>query len=252
MTTETYSAQQQETPGGRSSLGHLPGQRWEFDDAVTDVFDDMLRRSIPQLDSMREVVHRFARRLIQPGTDVVDLGCARGDGIASLLAGNERANRFIGVEVSEPMLQAARQRFRDAAGINPVDIQHLDLRVSYPQVRASLTLCILTLQFIPVEHRFKVLAEARERTVPGGGLILVEKILGETPRINALLSEQYCLHKRAMGYTQKEVDAKRAALEGVLVPLTASWNEQLLRTSGFRDVECIWRCMNFCGWVAIA
>ena len=31
----------------------LPGSRWSFDDSVTQVFDDMLMRSIPQYDVMR-------------------------------------------------------------------------------------------------------------------------------------------------------------------------------------------------------
>ena len=48
-----------------SSLGHTPtGRRWEFDTSVTAVFDDMLRRSIPQYEVMRHVVS--ARRPAAP------------------------------------------------------------------------------------------------------------------------------------------------------------------------------------------
>jgi len=56
--------------------------------------------------------------------------------------------------------------------------------------------------------------------------------------------------KRA-NYTQEEVDRKRASLEGVLVPVTAPWNEDFLRTVGFWHVDCFWRWMNFAGWVAV-
>lgn len=39
---------------GRNSIGHLPqGDKWEFDAGVTECFEDMLRRSIPQYDVMR-------------------------------------------------------------------------------------------------------------------------------------------------------------------------------------------------------
>ncbi len=41
------------------------------------------------------------------------------------------------------------------------------------------------------------------------------------------------------------------ALEGVQVPVTAKWNEDLLRAAGFRNVECYWRWMNFAAWVAV-
>jgi tRNA (cmo5U34)-methyltransferase len=53
------------------------------------------------------------------------------------------------------------------------------------------------------------------------------------------------------GYTEEEINSKRIALEGVLVPVTANWNEQLLRDAGFTQVECFWRNLNFAGWIAI-
>jgi len=34
--------------------------------------------------------------------------------------------------------------------------------------------------------------------------------------------------KRKAGYSQEEIDRTRYALEGVLVPMTARWNEALL------------------------
>jgi hypothetical protein len=40
------------------------------------------------------------------------------------------------------------------------------------------------------------------------------------------------------------------ALEGVLVPVTADWNVQLLRSAGFRRVECHWRRFCFAAWIA--
>jgi tRNA (cmo5U34)-methyltransferase len=55
-----------------------PNGRWEFDTDVTDVFDDMLERSIPQYDVMRDVVFQAASKFQQKGTDIVDLGCSRG------------------------------------------------------------------------------------------------------------------------------------------------------------------------------
>ena len=38
---------------------------------------------------------------------------------------------------------------------------------------------------------------------------------------------------------------------GVLVPVTAHWNEELLRQEGFTSVDCFWRHLNFAGWVAV-
>ena len=47
--------------GSETSVGHQPGIKWEFDATVTDCFDDMLTRSIPQYDVMRDAVFAFVR-----------------------------------------------------------------------------------------------------------------------------------------------------------------------------------------------
>lgn len=32
---------------------------------------------------------------------------------------------------------------------------------------------------------------------------------------------------------------------------TAKWNEELLQMSGFREIDCFWRWVNFAGWIAV-
>jgi tRNA (cmo5U34)-methyltransferase len=240
-----------EQPNG-TSIGHLPGaDRWEFDRSVTSVFDDMLRRSIPQYETMRDAVDYLSGVYVQRGTTVLDLGCSRGDALDPLVRRYGAHNRFVGVDVSEPMLEAARERFAGYISTGIVEIQNVDLREQYPPVQASVTLAILTLQFTPIEYRHRIVRSIYEHTLPGGALILVEKILGETAPTQELFVDRYHAMKRANGYSHEEVEAKRRSLEGVLVPLTASGNEELLRGAGFRVVECFWRWMNFAGWLAV-
>jgi tRNA (cmo5U34)-methyltransferase len=235
-----------------NSLGHVPtGERWTFDQSVTQVFDDMLRRSIPQYEVMRRAVFDVGSHFVQPATDIVDLGCARGEALAAFLQIYGRANRYVATDTSVPMCEAARNRFADAIASGLVTVMHADLRREYPTVRASLTLCVLTLQFTPVESRQCIVDRIYATTVPGGALILVEKLRGSTPGFNRLLVENYHALKAANGYTAVEIERKRLALEGVLVPETASGNERLLRQAGFTDVECFWRWMNFASWVAV-
>jgi len=234
-----------------SSLGHTPGERWSFDESVTAVFDDMLARSIPHIDQMREVVLRTGTCFVQPDTHIVDLGCARGEAMAPLVEKFGRTNRFVGVEVSQPMLTACRERFESFIQTGVVEIREDDLRTCYPPVHASITLCVLTLQFIPIEYRHRVLMDAFKHTASGGAFVLVEKVLGANSRTDKVLVECYHAYKRQMGYTQEEIDRKRLSLEGVLVPITADWNEELLHGAGFHHIECIWRYLNFCAWIAV-
>ena len=137
----------------KSSLGHMPDGTWAFDDDVTRVFDDMLERSIPQYDVMRRSVLDVGQQFVQPGTAIVDLGCSRGGAMAPFVEVFGDANRYLGVETSEPMRAAATARFADAIRRGLMEIRDLDLRLDYPTVPASLTLAVLVLQFVPLEYR---------------------------------------------------------------------------------------------------
>jgi tRNA (cmo5U34)-methyltransferase len=229
-----------------SSLNQQPTGRWAFDDAVTACFEDMLERSIPQYPVMRETVAELAVRFVQPNSTVVDLGTSQGEMIARLVPKLPEC-RFVGVEISEPMRQAAIARFQGQS----VDILPLDLRTAYPDVQASVTLAVLTLQFTPLEYRPHIVRRVFEHTQPGGAFILVEKVLGNHARIDEAMVKHYLSLKANNGYSQEAIQRKRLSLEGVLVPLSARWNEELLRNAGFEQVDCFWRWMNFAGWVAL-
>jgi tRNA (cmo5U34)-methyltransferase len=219
----------------------------------------MLERSIPQYDVMRRVVHDAAVSFLQAeegGAEtqplVVDLGCSRGEMVAMLLEtlrARQIGGRFKALDLSGPMVEAARARFAEDPR---VEVIQLDLRESYPRVEpAAVTLAILTLQFIPIEWRQSVVKRIYEHTAEGGCFILVEKVLGETAQLNDLMVGRYLEMKRANGYSEEQIIRKRLALEGVLVPITASWNVEMLTRAGFKAVDCVWRWMNFAAWVAI-
>jgi tRNA (cmo5U34)-methyltransferase len=229
----------------------MPAGKWEFDSEVTGVFDDMLARSIPQYDIMRKACFDLASKYVQPKTDIVDLGCSRGAALAPLIDRFGAHNHYIGVEVSEPMLDAVKGRFKGLIDVGMVDILNCDLRKRYPTARSSVTLCVLTLQFTPIEYRQRILRDIYQSTISGGVLILVEKVLGASSAIDADMVSLYYDLKAHNGYSQDQIERKRLSLEGVLVPVTAKWNEELLRETGFLHVDCFWRWMNFAGWIAI-
>ena len=223
----------------------LPTGKWVFDEAVTDVFDDMLSRSIPDYAGMRRTTSELAVRYAQPKTAIVDLGCSRGAAIKPIYSELGSSVSYFGIEVSEPMRKAAVSELPYAT------ILDTDLRHDYPPVRASVTLGVLTLQFIPIEYRQQIIQSVYDSTVSGGAFLLVEKVLGEDSFSNNMLIETYLNRKGENGYTAEQIAKKRESLEGVLVPVTAKWNADLLTTAGFSHVECYWRHLNFAAWIGI-
>lgn len=229
---------------------HLAEGRWTFDQAVADRFDVMLAASIPDLAGLREISEAVAVRIVQQSDRVVDLGTSRGAALAGVreavtLAGVHAT--YVGLEVSPPMLEAARERF---AGEPDVLVLEHDLREPLPAItNAGLTLAIFTLQFVPLEHRLRVLEDVRRSLRPGGALLIAEKVAGGSLWAHELLVELYHDHKRRHGYTDEQIEAKARALEGVLCPLTTAGVEQLLAGAGF-VTEPIWRRLNFAAWLA--
>ena len=223
----------------------LPSGKWKFDEAVTEVFDNMLERSIPDYEGMRRTTTELATRFAKANTAIVDLGCSRGAALKPIEKELGKSVSYFGIEVSEPMRKAAIKEIPFAT------ILDTDLRSSYPPVSASVTLSVLTLQFIPIEYRQQIIQRVFDTTIPGGAFLLVEKVLGSDSFTNQMLIETYLSRKGQNGYTAEQIQRKRESLEGVLVPVTADWNLELLRSAGFKNIECYWRHLNFSAWIAV-
>lgn len=229
----------------------LPEDQWEFNQEVADSFDDMLGRSIPQYGIMRSAVFDTAKEFIDQNSDgdIVDIGCSRGGALERFVREYGNGRRFIGLEISDPMLEAARKRFADSSY---AEIRKHDLREEFPvDISADAILSVLTLQFTPIEYRLRIIRECFDRLHPGGVFVLVEKVIGASAALDSAMVAVYYEMKRLRGYTEEQIQRKRLSLEGVLVPVTAKWNEELLRGAGFSEVDCFWRWQNFAGWVAI-
>lgn len=221
---------------------------FKFDELVTSCFGDMLKRSVPEHDTMRELVSIVGEKYVKPHTNIVDVGCSWGDAVSPFVQNHADSNGFALYDVSEPMLSVCRDRF---SGISSVTVERHDIRDGIDVGNVSLILSILTVQFTPIEQRHKILKGFYDALNDGGALVYVEKVLGDTTDVNDMLVASYYETKAKNGYTKEQIESKRLSLEGVLVPITAKWNEDLLRKSGFSQVECFWRSLNFAGWVAV-
>lgn len=224
----------------------VTGKKWEFDDEVARCFDDMLQRSIPDYENMRNLVYSIGKHYAERGKAIIDIGCSNGN--AALPFVKNYHNKFILCDVSESMLDLCRRGFKEYPNVK---ILNHDLRNGVPNERASLILSILTVQFTPIEYRHKIIQSIYDNLEVGGAFIYVEKLLGCMADIDDILVDEYYNIKREHCYTEEQIKSKRKSLEGVLVPITEEWNKELLHSAGFTKIECFWRYLNFCGWVAV-
>lgn len=224
----------------------IPGQEWTFDENVASVFDDMLKRSIPGYENMRDMTLRMVEQVIPKSGSVLDLGCSHGEMIALIDKHIHSSGvEYVGVDSSTAMVTRARTRF---SGNEMVRIIHADIAdVDIQRFKYDVILSILTLQFVPIEHRQAVLRRIANGISPDGCFIFVEKILGEDAYAQEQLVSTYHLYKSSMGYTEQQIEAKRKSLENVLVPLRLSENISLLKSAGFTTIQPYWQSLNFVG-----
>jgi tRNA (cmo5U34)-methyltransferase len=223
---------------------------FRFDEAVTRVFPDMVARSVPCYGELADLTGLLGARFLRPGTRGYDLGCSLGAVTFSLLE-HARTSDFdiVAVDKAPAMTRALEERLRGSARAEQVEVLCADLS-SVCFENASLAVLNLTLQFIPPEERPALLRRIREGLVPGGALILSEKLRSEDSSEQTLLTEVHEDFKRASGYSELEISQKRMALERVLIPDTCADHRNRLRNAGFRHVVQWFQCLNFVSFVA--
>jgi tRNA (cmo5U34)-methyltransferase len=222
-----------------------------FDARVAAVFGDMLARSVPRWAELVRLIGLIGARLAQPDSRIYDLGCSLGASSASILArlpptAAAGAVQLCAVDNAPAMLSELSRRLADeiAAGrLHPICADAAGVAID----DASVVVLNLTLQFIAPEQRGPLLRRIRNGLRPGGGLVLVEKIV--TPGA-ALVDELHQDFKAAQGYSALEIARKRAALERVLIPDDEQTQIARLRDCGFARIARFFQCLNFAGWIA--
>ncbi len=221
-----------------------------FDAAVAAVFEDMINRSVPGYQTALGMLGVFARRHVQPGSRVYDLGCSLG--AATLVMQRALVGmdcRLVAVDNAPAMVAACRNHCAGRAR-PPVEVLCADIREVAVE-DASLVVLNLTLQFVPPAERPPLLRRLYAGLRPGGALVLVEKVVHDDPAEQAFRTELHHRFKKANGYSDLEISQKRAALEEVLVPETVAAHERRLRACGFGTVHQWFSCLNFAGLLAV-
>jgi tRNA (cmo5U34)-methyltransferase len=116
----------------------------------------------------------------------------------------------------------------------------------------SVVILNFTLQFIPIDERLRLLKAIRRAMVPGGLLILSEKLTMADPAMDALMIDLHHDFKRSQGYSDLEIAQKRDAIDNVLIPETAQIHTARLADAGFSRSSIWFQCLNFASFIAIA
>lgn len=226
-----------------------------FDDRVVRVFPDMIRRSVPGYGLIVPSIALLARRYIQPGSNVYDLGCSLGAvSLAILDAVPGADNQVLAIDSSADMIGQfrciAEKRQESGAGgmtLKIIEGDILDVLIE----DASFVVLNFTLQFIQREQRSELLTRIAHGMRPGGALVLSEKLRFSDADEQQRQDAWHLDFKRAQGYSELEIARKRDALEDTLRPDTIEQHFARLEEAGFTKMHRWFQCFNFSSMVAI-
>ena len=228
---------------------------FQFDEQVVGVFSDMINRSVPGYGTVIKSLGILAARFAQPDSVCYDLGCSLGAATLAMHQHIRQPNcRFIAVDNSPAMIERCREHLQVAATLEEsqpkvelvcADIRDIEIR------DASVVVMNFTLQFIAPAQRQALLDKIYSGLLPGGALLISEKIAFDDPETQQRLIDWHHDFKRANGYSELEISQKRSALEQVMQPEPLALHRHRLQQAGFDTIEPWFQCFNFASMVAL-
>jgi tRNA (cmo5U34)-methyltransferase len=223
-------------------------KQFEFDEEVASVFDDMLDRSVPYYKESLEITIDFALKYLNKDDKVYDLGCSTASTLINLAQNSKIKLNLIGIDNSNAMIKRAKIKSQ-AYG---VDLNFIcDDIFNINMDNSKVIIANYTLQFIRPLQREKLIKKIYNSLVDGGIFIFSEKIILDDKILNKHCIDKYYDFKKTQGYSEFEISQKREALENVLIPYSEDENKKMIKDTGFKSCETIFKWINFATFIAI-
>jgi len=222
-------------------------KKFEFDQAVASVFDDMLSRSVPFYDEVRKLVIALILTEQKEGKKVLDLGSSTAKFLLDLHSKMDVKMSLKGLDNSPAMLERAEQKCQ-AFGAD-IELALADM-LTYDYHDEDIIVANYTLQFIRPMQRVELVKKLYASLNEDGLFIFSEKVVFEDKKLDKDLIDIYYAYKKEQGYSEYEIAQKREALENVLIPFTIEENIQMCKEAGFKNITTIFQWSNFVTFVS--
>lgn len=221
-----------------------------FDRKVAAVFPDMIKRSVPGYATVIAMTGVLAGQYAQDGSKCYDLGCSLGESSFAMADATRDIDcSIMAIDNSQQMLDECRKHLQLIDASEQVELLCANI-LDVDFEKSSVAVMNYTLQFIDISERDALVKRLFDALLPGGVLLLSEKIKLEDEQANQRLIDMHHAFKKANGYSELEISQKRTALENVLLPETIEDHKQRLSKAGFEHVDIWFQCFNFMSLIA--
>jgi len=212
---------------------------WTFETPeIASTFDSHVREQLPWYDMVTDAVCYIVRNYLTDDNTVVDVGASTGNMIDKLMPLLlERKAYAVAIEKSPTMVEVLSKRFENH---HNVSIMQDDIR-SCGLEPAQVYVVFLTMMFVPVHERQRVIDYLRANLLQGGVLVVVDKVCDHGGYFATVLKRLGMHWKIQQGALLGDVTTKEMSLAGVQIPFDPS----MLGA----DVKQFFRMGEFAGWV---
>lgn len=217
--------------------------------SVVQSFNQGSRQAIPLAQQQLDVVHRVLAIHELNVERVLDLGSGDGFATANILT-RHAVKHAVLVDFSTPMLDEAREHFKDAPF--PVEFVEGDLREDdwFDTVQRSgpydLVISRFAIHHVSDERKQVIYQKAFEFLRPGGVFINIEHVKSASDTLQEAFDRlmiEGIVRQQASPETREEIVTSYKARQDKDVNILAPVETQLewLRADGFEDVDCVFK-----------
>lgn len=189
---------------------------WTFKTpAVAAAFDAHVREQLPWYEIATGAVAHIARCYIPQNGVVIDVGASTGNigrAISKTLA--TRSAHLVAIDSSADM----RAVYAAPGELIIADVSTFD----FTEQKPDLIVCFLALMFVPVKMRGLVINRMKHATLPGGAVVVVDKIVPYGGYLGTVNYRLTLAAKYEAGALPEEIIAKELSIAGVQRPMAES------------------------------
>ena len=199
-----------------------PTTGWSHQDQV-----DWYLERIGKLEARRAGEQMLAEVLPPTPTRLLDLGCGDARLVALVLACRPTVERALAVDVSDPMMARARERFADDPRVT---VSRSDLADPITELGTfDVIVSGFAIHHLTHERKRDLFGEVAAQLSPGGVFANLEVVASASPARHAEFLA-------AIGRTADDPEDRLASVHDQL-----GW----MRDAGLADVDCLWRWRGF-------
>jgi len=172
--------------------------------------------------------------------DILDIGAGTGL-LSSMVLRKFPDARLTLIDISEKMLEVAKERLKAAAGVIYIVDDYTKHRFDKTY---DIVLSSLSIHHLPDKQKKQLFQTIYSILNPGGMFINADQVLGSTPFLETLYKKDWKRKVENSALTTKDL---QSAYERTKLDRMARLEDQLrwLEEVGFSDVDCVYKYFNF-------